>query len=119
MADFKKPKLELTWIGKDKQPQLEPRILIEDTGKSYGDRTAARACAGVWQTENRRQDCRIDLYDKMVALLIIPQKHLAVVGRISYTLINTRAVPLVRKDDAHQGRVFYFRKACTCEGGTL
>ncbi len=33
-----KPKLELTWIGKDKQPQLEPRILIEDAGKSYGDK---------------------------------------------------------------------------------
>ena len=29
-------KLELTWIGKGKEPQLEPRILIEDTTKSYG-----------------------------------------------------------------------------------
>lgn len=33
----KKQKLELTWIGKDKQPVLEPRILIEDPDKSYGD----------------------------------------------------------------------------------
>lgn len=31
-------KLELTWIGKDKQPKLEPRILIEDPDNSYGDR---------------------------------------------------------------------------------
>jgi adenine-specific DNA-methyltransferase len=31
----KKTKLELTWIGKDKRPKLEPRILLEDTGKSY------------------------------------------------------------------------------------
>ncbi|MBF0103315.1 MAG: site-specific DNA-methyltransferase [Desulfobacterales bacterium] len=31
-----KQKLELTWIGKDNQPKLEPRILIEDTEKSYG-----------------------------------------------------------------------------------
>jgi len=31
-------KLELTWIGKAKQPKLEPRILIEDPDKSYGDR---------------------------------------------------------------------------------
>src|SRR4030067_1234725 len=31
-------KLELTWIGKDEQPRLEPRILIEDTEKSFGDR---------------------------------------------------------------------------------
>ena len=30
-------KLELTWIGKGKEPQLEPRILIEDTNKSFGD----------------------------------------------------------------------------------
>jgi adenine-specific DNA-methyltransferase len=36
----KKQKLELTWIGKDKQPVLEPRILIEDPEKSYGDKTA-------------------------------------------------------------------------------
>jgi adenine-specific DNA-methyltransferase len=28
-------KLELTWIGKDKRPKLEPRILLEDAGKSY------------------------------------------------------------------------------------
>ncbi|OPY90212.1 MAG: Modification methylase MboII [Syntrophus sp. PtaU1.Bin208] len=31
-------KLELTWIGKDIQPKLEPRILIEDPDLSYGDR---------------------------------------------------------------------------------
>jgi adenine-specific DNA-methyltransferase len=28
-------KLELTWIGKDNQPRLEPRILIEDPERSY------------------------------------------------------------------------------------
>ena len=33
----KKQKLELTWIGKDEQPVLEPRILIEDPAKSYGE----------------------------------------------------------------------------------
>ena len=31
----KKQKLELTWIGKEKRPKLEPRILLEDTEKSY------------------------------------------------------------------------------------
>lgn len=30
-----KPKLELTWIGKDKRPRLEPRILTEDKILSY------------------------------------------------------------------------------------
>ena len=32
-----KQKLELTWIGKGEDPVLEPRILIEDPEKSYGD----------------------------------------------------------------------------------
>ena len=35
----KKQKLELTWIGKGEEPILEPRILIEDPSKSYGDPT--------------------------------------------------------------------------------
>jgi hypothetical protein len=30
-----KTKLELTWIGKDKRPKLEPRILLEDPSLSY------------------------------------------------------------------------------------
>ena len=30
-----KQKLELTWIGKEKRPRLEPRILLEDPSKSY------------------------------------------------------------------------------------
>ena len=30
-----KQKLELTWIGKEKRPRLEPRILLEDPAKSY------------------------------------------------------------------------------------
>ena len=36
----KPQKLELTWIGKDEQPRLEPRILIEDPEKSFGDKNA-------------------------------------------------------------------------------
>jgi len=31
----KKQKLELTWIGKENRPRLEPRILLEDPVKSY------------------------------------------------------------------------------------
>jgi len=33
-------KLELTWVGKDERPKLEPRILIEDPDKSYGDKSS-------------------------------------------------------------------------------
>lgn len=31
----KNQKLELTWIGKENRPRLEPRILLEDPSKSY------------------------------------------------------------------------------------
>lgn len=33
----KKGKLELTWVGKYEEEKLEPRILIEDKSKSYGN----------------------------------------------------------------------------------
>ena len=33
----KKGKLELTWVGKNEEIKFEPRILIEDKSKSYGD----------------------------------------------------------------------------------
>lgn len=32
-----KQKLELTWIGKGQEMNLEPRILVENPEKSYGD----------------------------------------------------------------------------------
>lgn len=37
MAKKHLQKLELTWIGKGEEPKLEPRILIENPGYSYGD----------------------------------------------------------------------------------
>ena len=35
MSGQGKTKLELTWIGKENRPKLEPRILLEDQAKSY------------------------------------------------------------------------------------
>jgi adenine-specific DNA-methyltransferase len=35
MSVSKKNKLELTWIGKEHRPKLEPRILLEEPDKSY------------------------------------------------------------------------------------
>jgi adenine-specific DNA-methyltransferase len=35
----KTTKLELTWIGKDVRPRLEPRILLEDQSKAYHAKT--------------------------------------------------------------------------------
>ena len=33
-------KLELTWVNKEQRPRLEPRLLLEDPSKSYGDPTS-------------------------------------------------------------------------------
>ena len=53
-------KLELTWIGKDNPPKLEPRILIEDPELSY------RAEAKV--TDNDIFDNRLIFGDNLLAL---------------------------------------------------
>lgn len=56
----KKIKLELTWIGKDERPRLEPRILLEDPELSYH---AARHV-----TERDKFDNRIIYGDNLLAL---------------------------------------------------
>jgi adenine-specific DNA-methyltransferase len=40
MSQTKYQKLELTWVGKGEEPQLEPRILIENPEYSYGDKNS-------------------------------------------------------------------------------
>ncbi len=35
MSGNRRHKLELTWIGKEYRPKLEPRILLEEPEKSY------------------------------------------------------------------------------------
>ena len=46
----RKTKLELTWIGKEHRPKLEPRILLEDPAKSYH---AAHRVTNADQFDNR------------------------------------------------------------------
>ncbi|MHB8391699.1 MAG: site-specific DNA-methyltransferase [Acidobacteriaceae bacterium] len=53
-------RLELTWIGKENRPKLEPRILLEDTEKSYH--------APHRVTENDIFDNRLILGDNLLAL---------------------------------------------------
>lgn len=53
-------KLELTWIGKDKRPKLEPRILVEEPDKSYHARQRV--------TENDIFDNRLIFGDNLLAL---------------------------------------------------
>ena len=55
-----KQKLELTWIGKEKRPRLEPRILVENSAKSYHAKHRV--------TENDIFDNRLIFGDNLLAL---------------------------------------------------
>ena len=57
---MKKQKLELTWIGKENRPKLEPRILLEDPEKSYHAKHRV--------TENDIFDNRLIFGDNLLAL---------------------------------------------------
>ncbi len=61
-----KQKLELTWIGKESRPRLEPRILLEDPEKSY--HAAQRV------TENDIFDNRLIFGDNLLALKSLEQE---------------------------------------------
>ena len=62
-----KNKLELTWIGKDKRPKLEPRILLENPEKSYH--------ADHRVTENDIFDNKLIFGDNLLALKALEQKY--------------------------------------------
>src|SRR2546428_6853695 len=62
----RKQKLELTWIGKQNRPRLEPRILLEDPEKSY--HAAHRV------TENDLFDNRLIFGDNLLALKALEQE---------------------------------------------
>jgi len=60
-----KRKLELTWIGKENRPRLEPRVLLEDPAKSY--HAAARV------TDHDIFDNRLIFGDNLLALKALEQ----------------------------------------------
>ena len=62
-----KQRLELTWIGKDTRPKLEPRILLEDPTKSY------HAKARVTK-KNDIFDNRLIFGDNLLALKALEQE---------------------------------------------
>ncbi len=62
----KKQKLELTWVGKENRPRLEPRILLEDPEKSYH---AAHRVG-----ENDIFDNRLIFGDNLLALKALEQE---------------------------------------------
>ena len=62
----RKQKLELTWIGKDKRPKLEPRILLEDQDKSYYAKQRV--------TDNDIFDNRLIFGDNLLTLKALEQE---------------------------------------------
>jgi adenine-specific DNA-methyltransferase len=76
MAD-RKNKLELTWIGKDDRPKLEPRILLEDSTQSY--------CAQSRVTDNDIFDNRLIYGDNLLSLKALEQEF---AGRIKCVFID-------------------------------
>jgi adenine-specific DNA-methyltransferase len=74
---IKKQKLELTWIGKENRPRLEPRILLEDPEKSYHAKHRV--------TDNDRFDNRLIFGDNLLALKALEQEF---TGKIKCIFID-------------------------------
>lgn len=72
-----KTKLELTWVGKNERPKLEPRILLEDLDKSY--------YATHKYYENTTFDNRLIFGDNLLALKAIEQEFF---GKIKCIFID-------------------------------
>ena len=72
-----KTKLELTWIGKDQRPRLEPRILLEDPALSYHAEHRV--------TDNDLFDSRVIFGDNLLALKALEQEF---TGKIKCVCID-------------------------------
>jgi adenine-specific DNA-methyltransferase len=72
-----KQKLELTWIGKEKRPKLEPRILLEDPHKSYHAKQRV--------SESDIFDNRLIFGDNLLALKALEQEF---TGRVACVYID-------------------------------
>ncbi|RAX08829.1 site-specific DNA-methyltransferase [Photorhabdus bodei] len=77
MSNKSKKKLELTWIGKDKRPKLEPRILVEEPSKSYH--------ASHKVGENDIFDNKLIFGDNLLALKALEQEY---TGKIKCVYID-------------------------------
>lgn len=72
-----KTKLELTWIGKDKRPKLEPRILLEEPDKSYHAKHRV--------TDNDSFDNKLIFGDNLLALKALEQEYM---GKVKCVYID-------------------------------
>jgi adenine-specific DNA-methyltransferase len=71
------PKLELTWIGKESRPRLEPRVLVEEPERSY--HAAKRV------TANDQFDNRLIFGDNLLALKALEQEF---TGKVKCVFID-------------------------------
>jgi adenine-specific DNA-methyltransferase len=72
-----KQKLELTWIGKENRPRLEPRILLEDPARSYHAKHSI--------TDNDIFDNRLIFGDNLLALKALEQEF---AGKVKCVFID-------------------------------
>jgi adenine-specific DNA-methyltransferase len=72
-----KNKLELTWIGKDKRPKLEPRILLEESDKSYHAKQRV--------SDNDIFDNKLIFGDNLLALKALEQDY---TGKVKCVFID-------------------------------
>lgn len=73
----KKQKLELTWVGKENRPRLEPRILLEDPEKSYHAATRV--------SDDDIFDNRLIFGDNLLALKALEQEF---AGKVKCVFID-------------------------------
>jgi adenine-specific DNA-methyltransferase len=76
-----KQKLELTWIGKENRPKLEPRILLEDPPEPFGKSYHAKQRV----TENDIFDNRLIFGDNLLALKALEQEF---AGKVKCVFID-------------------------------
>ena len=74
-------KLELTWIGKENRPKLEPRILLEDPEKSYH--------ASHRVTDQDLFDNRLIFGDNLLALKALEQEFAGKIKCVSTSIHHT------------------------------
>ena len=77
MMQFRRTKLELTWIGKENRPRLEPRILLEDSEKSHHAKQRV--------TQDDLFDNRLVFGDNLLALKALEQEF---TGKIACVFID-------------------------------
>jgi len=79
MTSKVKQKLELTWVGKERRPRLEPRILVEDRELSYSRESPEIMADDLFSDENdqlKTFDHNILIHgDNLLALKALEQKY--------------------------------------------